>query len=71
MIYYVEVAQLEENETQLEEYKTEEIKKRKKEKATDHEDHVGIFNPKEKTNLRLLIKKSGNAKQTTINGNVS
>lgn len=71
VIYYVEVALLEENEAEVEECESEETKKRKKEKAVDREDHVGIFNPKEKTKLRLLIKQSGNAKQTTINGNVS
>ncbi|KAK2562049.1 WD repeat-containing protein 75 [Acropora cervicornis] len=64
-----EVALLEENEAEVEEFESEETKKRKKEKAVDREDHVGIFNAKEKTKLRLLIKQSGNAKQTTINGN--
>ena len=71
VIYCVEVALLEENEAEVEEFETKEIKNGKKEKPTDREDHVGIFNPKEKTKLRLLIKQSGNAKQTTINGNVS
>ena len=71
VIYYVEVALLEENEAEVGEFESEETKKRKKEKAVDRKDHVGIFNAKEKTKLRLLIKQSGNAKQTTINGNVS
>ena len=70
VIYYVEVALLEENEAEVGEFESEETKKRKK-KAVDRKDHVGIFNAKEKTKLRLLIKQSGNAKQTTINGNVS
>lgn len=38
------------------------------EKAIVHENGVGIFNPKEKQELRIFFKQSGNAKQTAING---
>ena len=41
------------------------------EKAIVHENGVGIFNPKEKEELRIFFKQSGNAKQTAINGEVS